>query len=41
AKNVYRVLFAIRDDIVYVLYVRHSSQAPLTLNDVEELRGGI
>jgi hypothetical protein len=24
-----------------VLYVRHSSQAPLTLNDVEELRGGI
>jgi hypothetical protein len=24
-----------------VLYVRHSSQAPLTLNDVEELEGGI
>jgi len=34
-------VLAIRDDIVYVLYVRHSSQAPLTLNDVEELRGGI
>ncbi|CCI03372.1 conserved hypothetical protein [Microcystis aeruginosa PCC 9443] len=37
----YRVLFAIRDDTVSVLYVRHSSQAPLTLNDVEELEGGI
>jgi hypothetical protein len=30
-----------RDDTIYVLYVRHSSQAPLKLNDVEELRGGI
>ncbi|MFM7716478.1 MAG: hypothetical protein ACKO7A_28380 [Microcystis sp.] len=30
-----------RDDTVSVLYVRHSSQAPLTLNDVEELEGGI
>jgi plasmid stabilization system protein ParE len=41
AKNVYRVLFAIRDDTVSVLYVRHSSQAPLTFNDVEELEGSI
>ena len=37
AKNAYRVLFAIRDDTVYALYVRHSAQAPLTLNDIEEL----
>jgi hypothetical protein len=41
AKNVYRVLFAIRDETVSVLYVRHSAQAHLTLNDVEELEGGI
>jgi plasmid stabilization system protein ParE len=41
AKNVYRVLFTIRDDTVYTLYVRHSSQAPLTLNDIEELEGGV
>lgn len=34
-KNVYRVLFTIRDTTVYVLYVRHSSQAPMTLNDLE------
>ncbi|NJN92412.1 MAG: type II toxin-antitoxin system RelE/ParE family toxin [Leptolyngbyaceae cyanobacterium SL_5_14] len=40
-KNVYRVLFTIRDATVYVLYVRHSAQAPLTLNDVEELEGGV
>lgn len=38
---VYRVLFAIRDDTVYALYVRHSAQAPLTLNDIEELEGGV
>jgi plasmid stabilization system protein ParE len=41
AKNVYRVLFTIRDATVYALYVRHSSQAPLTLNDLEELEGGV
>jgi plasmid stabilization system protein ParE len=37
AKNVYRVLFAIRDDTVYALYVRHSAQAPLTPSDIEAL----
>ncbi len=41
AKNVYRVLFTIRDDTVYTLYVRHSSQFPLTLDDLEELEGGV
>ena len=41
AKNVYRVLFTIRDATVYALYVRHSAQAPLTLDDVEELEGGV
>lgn len=41
AKNLYRVLFTIRDDTVYVLYVRHSAQAPLTANDLDELEGGI
>jgi plasmid stabilization system protein ParE len=40
AKNVYRVLFAIRDSKVYVLYVRHSAQAPLTIDDLEEIESG-
>lgn len=35
SKNVYRVIFVIRDDKVYVLYVRHSSQSPLTIEDLE------
>ena len=35
SKNVYRVLFVIRDSNVYVLYVRHSSQSPLTIEDLE------
>ncbi|NJO43500.1 MAG: type II toxin-antitoxin system RelE/ParE family toxin [Cyanobacteria bacterium RU_5_0] len=33
-RNRYRVLFAIRDTTVYVLYVRHSAQAPLTIDDL-------
>lgn len=36
-KNVYRVLFTIRNTTVYVLYVRHSAQSPLTLEDIEDL----
>jgi plasmid stabilization system protein ParE len=39
AKNRYRVLFTIRDDTVYALYVRHSAQALLTQDDIEELEG--
>jgi plasmid stabilization system protein ParE len=35
SKNIYRVLFAIRDMTVYVLYVRHSAQAPLTLEELD------
>jgi plasmid stabilization system protein ParE len=34
-KNVYRVLFTIRNMTVYVLYVRHSAQAPLTSEDLK------
>lgn len=30
----YRVLFSILEEVVYVLYVRHSSQALLTLEDL-------
>lgn len=41
AKNLYRVLFTIRNATVYVLYVRHSAQAPLTSNDLDNLEGGI
>jgi plasmid stabilization system protein ParE len=36
AKNIYRILFTIREATVYVLYVRHSSQAPLTADELEE-----
>lgn len=36
SKNIYRVLFAIRDTTVYILYVRHSAQSPLTVEDMEE-----
>ncbi|MDJ0617700.1 MAG: type II toxin-antitoxin system RelE/ParE family toxin [Calothrix sp. MO_192.B10] len=35
SKNVYRVLFTIRSTIVYVLYVRHSAQAPMTVDDLD------
>ncbi len=30
SRNKYRILFEIREDTVFVLHVRHSSQAPLT-----------
>ncbi|MGA9379372.1 MAG: type II toxin-antitoxin system RelE/ParE family toxin [Phormidium sp.] len=36
AKNIYRILFTIREATVYVLYVRHSSQAPLTADELED-----
>jgi plasmid stabilization system protein ParE len=36
SKNIYRVLFTIRGTTVYVLYVRHSAQAPLTIDDLGE-----
>jgi plasmid stabilization system protein ParE len=35
AKTTYRVLFTVRGNVVYVLYVRHSAQAPLTQADLE------
>ncbi|MEH2192524.1 MAG: type II toxin-antitoxin system RelE/ParE family toxin [Nostoc sp.] len=41
AKNVYRVLFTIRDTTVNVLYVRHSGQAPLTVDDLEQFEDGV
>ena len=34
SKNRYRVLFTISADIVYVLFVRHTSQALLTEDDI-------
>ncbi len=36
SRNIYRILFTIRDETVYVLYVRHSSQALLTGDEVDE-----
>jgi plasmid stabilization system protein ParE len=41
SKNIYRVLFTIRDTTIYVLYVRHIAQAPLTINDLDDLEGGV
>jgi plasmid stabilization system protein ParE len=35
SKNIYRVLFTIRGATVYVLYVRHSAQAPMMVDDLE------
>lgn len=37
SKNIYRVMFTIRDNIVSVLYVRHAAQAPMTVDDLEDL----
>jgi len=37
SKNIYRVLFTIRDVTVYVLYVRHTAQSPLTVDDLKNL----
>lgn len=36
SKNIYRVLFTIRGNTVYVLYVRHGSQASITAEDLED-----
>jgi plasmid stabilization system protein ParE len=37
SRNVYRVLFTIRNYTVHILYIRHSSQAPLTLEDLQDI----
>ena len=34
SRNRYRVLFTIREDIVHILFVRHTSQALLTEDDI-------
>jgi plasmid stabilization system protein ParE len=39
SRNKYRILFAIREDTVFVLHVRHSSQAPLIGEEVDEEEG--
>lgn len=36
AKNIYGILFTIREATVYVLYVRQSSQAPLRADKLED-----
>jgi plasmid stabilization system protein ParE len=41
SKNIYRVLFTIRDTTVHVLFVRHSAQALLTVDELDDLEGGI
>ncbi|MEA5601324.1 type II toxin-antitoxin system RelE/ParE family toxin [Nostoc sp. UHCC 0252] len=39
SRNKYRILFAIREDTVFVLHVRHSSQAPLIGEEADEEEG--
>jgi len=41
SKNIYRVLFTIRDTTVHVLFVRHTAQALLTIDELDDLEGGI
>jgi plasmid stabilization system protein ParE len=41
SKNIYRVLFAIQDTKVHILYIRHTAQAPLSLDEIKELEGNI
>ncbi|MDZ7961750.1 MAG: type II toxin-antitoxin system RelE/ParE family toxin [Aulosira sp. DedQUE10] len=36
SRNKYRILFVIREDTVFVLHIRHSSQAPLIGEEVDE-----
>ena len=36
SRHVYRILFTIRTDAVYVLYVRHAAQAPITEEELED-----
>jgi plasmid stabilization system protein ParE len=36
SKSVYRVLFTIRGTTVHVVYVRHSAQAPMNIDDLED-----
>ncbi|WP_414582712.1 type II toxin-antitoxin system RelE/ParE family toxin [Scytonema sp. PCC 10023] len=36
SRNKYRILFTIREDTVFVLHVRHRSQAPLTSEEIDE-----
>ena len=32
SRNKYRVVFAIREDTVHILYIRHSAQSSITFN---------
>ncbi len=40
SKNIYRVLFIIRESNVYILFIRHSSQSPLNIEDIENEKYG-
>jgi hypothetical protein len=33
-KNKHRILFTVRDDVVYILHIRHSAQRELTSDDL-------
>ncbi|PZU96482.1 MAG: type II toxin-antitoxin system RelE/ParE family toxin [Pseudanabaena sp.] len=35
SRNKYRVVFAIREDTVHILYIRHSAQSSITFNPLD------
>ncbi|HAN75214.1 MAG TPA: type II toxin-antitoxin system RelE/ParE family toxin [Planktothrix sp. UBA8407] len=35
SRNKYRIIFTIREDIVYILYLRHSAQSSITFNPLD------
>ncbi|HEY9866987.1 MAG TPA: type II toxin-antitoxin system RelE/ParE family toxin [Candidatus Obscuribacterales bacterium] len=35
SRNKYRIIFIIREDIVYILYLRHSAQSSITFNPLD------
>ena len=35
SRNKYRIIFTIREDIVYILYLRHSAQSLITFNPLD------
>ncbi len=35
SRNKYRVIFAVREDIVHIVYVRHSAQSSITFDSVD------
>ena len=35
SRNTYRIVFTIRANTVYILYLRHAAQAPMTADELD------